>query len=99
MCIRDSLQSLFLALNLVLRLLRESGRTSSITASAGSFQQMLQGKTYQMLRLTLARSENVIPEISANKYMLWVRFTTQDGDQKPKPHEQDVSFELSLCNF
>ena len=93
------LQPLFNALTLVLRLLRESGRTSQITATAGSFQQMLQGKTYQMLRLTLPQAENLIPEISANKYMLWVRFTTQDGDQKPKPHEQDVSFELSLCNF
>ena len=57
------------------------------------------GKTYQMLRLTLHRSLNVIPEISANRYMLWARFTTQDGDQKPKPYEEDVSFDLTLCNF
>ncbi|RJX31575.1 MAG: cell division protein ZapD [Oxalobacter sp.] len=93
------LQPLFTALSLVLRLLRESGRTSQLVATAGSYQQMLQGKTYQMLRLTLLRNLNVIPEISANKYMLWVRFTTQGGDQKPKPYEQDVPFELSLCNF
>ncbi len=93
------LQPLFNALNLVLRLLRESGLTNQVVAQAGSYQQMLQGKTYQMLRLSLERKLDVIPEISANKYMLWVRFTTQGGDLKPKPHEQDVSFELSLCNF
>ena len=40
-----------------------------------------------------------IPEISANKYMLWVRFTTQGGDLKPKSLEEDVPFELTLCNF
>ena len=40
-----------------------------------------------------------IPEISANKYMLWVRFTSQGGDLKPKPLEDDVPFELTLCNF
>ena len=40
-----------------------------------------------------------IPEISANKYMLWVRFTMQDGDMKPKSFESDVPFELTLCNF
>ncbi|MEA5096970.1 MAG: cell division protein ZapD [Burkholderiaceae bacterium] len=90
---------LFNALGLVLRLLRDSGRTTKMIAQAGSYQQMLQGKTYQMLRLTLNRELSVIPEISANKYMLWVRFTTQDGDQKPKPFEEDVSFDLTLCNF
>ena len=93
------LQPLFNALGLVLRLLRESGRTAKTIAHAGSYQQMLQGKTYQMLRLTLHRDLDVIPEISANKYMLWVRLTKQDGDQKPKPFEEDVSFDLTLCNF
>lgn len=90
---------LFNALNLVLRLLRESGRTSKMIAHAGSYQQMLQGKIYQMLRLTLHKDLSVIPEISANKYMLWARFTKQDGNQKPRPHEEDVSFDLTLCNF
>jgi hypothetical protein len=50
----------------------------------------LTGKVYQMLRLTLESNLALIPEISANKYMLWVRFTLQDGDMKPKPHEGDV---------
>jgi cell division protein ZapD len=93
------LQPLFNAICLVLRLLRESGRPAKIIATAGSYQQMLQGKVYQMLRLALDESEGAIPEISANKYMLWVRFTTQDGDMKPRPLETDIPFELTLCNF
>ena len=52
-----------------------------------------------MLRLSLDETSGAIPEISANKYMLWVRFTTQGGDLKPKPLEVDVPFELTLCNF
>jgi cell division protein ZapD len=87
------------ALSLVLRLLRDSGSTARMTAAAGSYQQMLQGKVYQMLRLSLDDAAGAIPEISANKYMLWVRFTTQGGDLKPKPLEEDVPFELTLCNF
>lgn len=90
---------LFEAISLVLRLLRESGRTMNLVAHAGSYQQMLQGKTYQMHRLSVDASLDVIPEISANKYMLWVRFTCQDGNMKPKPYEGDVPFELTLCNF
>jgi len=90
---------LFDAIAVVLRLLRESGRSASVLAQAGSFQQMLQGKVYQMLRLTHDAALGLIPEISANKYMLWVRFTLQDGDMKPRPFEKDVPFELTLCNF
>ena len=93
------LAPLFDALSLVLRLLRNSGGPVKMIAVAGSYQQMLQGKVYQMLRLSLDENLGAIPEISANKYMLWVRFTSQGGDLKPKPLEEDVPFELTLCNF
>jgi cell division protein ZapD len=93
------LAPLFDAIGMVLRLLRESGRPVKIIAQAGSYQQMLQGKAYQMLRLNIDESLGAIPEISANKYMLWIRFTSQDGDMKPKAFEGDVPFELSLCSF
>ncbi|MBC7414900.1 MAG: cell division protein ZapD [Herminiimonas sp.] len=93
------LAPLFDAISIVLRLLRESGRGTELVAVAGSYQQMLQGKVYQMLRLTLDTSLGAIPEISANKYMLWVRFTSQGGDMKPKPFEGDVPFDLVLCSF
>ncbi len=93
------LEPMFGAINIVLRLLRESGRASKIVATAGSYQQMLQGRTYQMLRVHLDEKLCAIPEISANKYVLWIRFTSQGGDLKPKPFEGDVPFELTLCNF
>ncbi|MFT5644193.1 MAG: cell division protein ZapD [Janthinobacterium sp.] len=90
---------LFDALTLVLRLLRDSGTTVKVIANAGSYQQMFQGKVYQMLRLSLDDKLGAIPEMSANKYMLWVRFTTQGGDMKPVALEEDIPFELKLCNF
>ncbi|HEY5799038.1 MAG TPA: cell division protein ZapD [Burkholderiaceae bacterium] len=90
---------LFEAIGLVLRLLRDSGSPVKMIANGGSYQQMLQGKVYQMLKLTLDNTMGAIPEISANKYMLWVRFTSQGGDLKPKPLESDVPFVLTLCNF
>jgi cell division protein ZapD len=93
------LAPLFDAIGMVLRLLRESGRPVKIIAQAGSYQQMLQGKAYQMLRLNIDETMGAIPEISANKYMLWIRFTSQDGDMKPKALEGDIPFELSLCSF
>jgi len=91
------LMPLLNAISMVLRLMRDSGTQVTIVAESGSYQQMLQGKTYQMLRLRLDPELNAIPEASANKYMLWVRFTTQDGDMKPRPIERDIPFELTLC--
>ena len=75
------------------------GASAGAAAVAGSYQQMLQGKVYQMLRLSIDDSLGAIPEISANKYMLWVRFTSQGENLKPKALEDDVPFELTLCNF
>jgi cell division protein ZapD len=91
------MQSLINAVGLVLRLLRASGIQFKIIAHSGSYQQMLQGKIHQMLRLRINSRSGAIPEASANKYMLWIRFTKQDGTMKPKPFEEDIPCELTLC--
>jgi cell division protein ZapD len=31
--------------------------------------------------------------------MLWVRFTTQGGDLRPRAVDNDVPFELTLCTL
>jgi cell division protein ZapD len=90
---------LFNAINVVLRLLRESGITTKVIAQSGSYQQMLQGKVYQLLRVRIDQDLGAIPEISANKYMLWIRYMTQGGEMKPKAFESEIPFELTLCNF
>ncbi len=87
------------AMNIVLRLLRESAHRSQQMAAQGAFQQTLQGRTYALLQVRVAAAENAIPEISANKYMLWIRFAQADRDLKPKPLDRDIRFELSLCAF
>jgi len=87
------------AMAIVLRLLRETAHRGSQVAAAGAFQQTLQGRTYALLQVRVAADINAIPEISANKYMLWIRFSAADRDLKPKPLDRDVPFELSLCAF
>ena len=87
------------ALRLVLRLLRESARPTPLVASQGVFQQMPAGKLAQMLRLGLTRDLPCIPEISANKYALNVRFITAETGQRPRLYEHDVEFDLTFCNL
>jgi cell division protein ZapD len=85
---------------IILRILRESGKPQRLTAPLGTFQQMLGGKTAQMLRVRLDPAANCVPEISANKYVLNVRFLTQASeDPKPRAADWDVGFELTFCNL
>ena len=76
------------ALSIVLRVLRESGRTVSLVAYQGVFQQTPAEKPAQMLRLSLARDLPCIPEISANKYALNIRFLLPEGVQKSRVYDQ-----------
>ena len=87
------------AIGIVLRLLRESGKTTTQIAYQGVYQQMMAGRMAQMLRIGLSGDYACIPEISANKYALNIRFTTQEGMQRPKASETDFEFELTFCNL
>ena len=87
------------ALAIVLRVLRESGRTVSLIAYQGVFQQTPAEKPAQMLRLSLADDLPCVPEISANKYALNVRFLLPEVIQKTRVYEHDVVFELAFCNL
>jgi len=85
---------------IILRILRESGRPQAVSAPQGMFQQMLGGKTAQMLRLRLDPSAPCVPEISANKYVLNIRFLSQNGDDaRTRTADWDVAFELTFCNL
>ncbi len=86
-------------LSIVLRLLRASGRQDEHVAQHGAFQLMLGGRTAQMVRLRVRRSEPYVPEISANKYALNIRFTTPGTDARPRQADSDVVFEMTFCNL
>ena len=93
----SSLMPLQAGIAIVLKLLRESGQTEAAVGPQGAYQQMLSGKVYQLLRVWLDESQNTFPEISANKYMVWIRFASQDGELKPQPVVRDVPFKMALC--
>jgi len=84
--------------NLILRLLRESGKTTQQRAENGKFQQMLAGRLSQMLRLELEDSYDCVPEVSANKYAINIRFATFSDSQR-KTSDEDIDFELTSCNL
>ncbi len=85
---------------IVLRLLRSSGRPKNYTAINGQFQLNLGGSAAQMVRISLSAEEQAIPEVSANKYFLNIRFTKPPaGEIKARGCERDVDFDLTFCNL
>ena len=85
---------------IILRLLRENGRVSRHIAYRGVFQLMLTTtKVAQLLRLTLARDMPCVPEISANRYALNIRFLGVAGMDRGAVFDRDVEFELMFCNL
>lgn len=85
------------ALDLLLDLLRRGGEIQREVAHAGAYRQMLHGKAGHLLRIWVDSSDGTFPDISANKHMIWVRFSTQEGRLRPQQLQRDVDFELALC--
>ena len=87
-------------LSIILRLLRENGKASRHTAYHGVFQLMLTtAKVAQLLRLSLAIDLPCVPEISANKYALNIRFLGIAGMDRGSVYDGDVEFDLMFCNL
>ena len=90
---------IYTALKIILKLLRENGKTYRFSALQGSFQQMQGGRVAQLLRITLDNTLPCIPEVSANKYVLNIRFVAASFAAKSALYEQDVAFNLTFCSL
>lgn len=92
-------QPLRAGINIVLRILRDSGRGSSQVATQGVFQQMMGGRTAQLVRIKVDDRYDSVPEVSANKYALNIRFMAASNAARAKLTQADIPFELTFCNF
>jgi cell division protein ZapD len=82
-----------------LDLLRESGKSTPLVALQGSFQQMLAGRVLQMVRIRLDTEASIVPEISANRYALNVRFVQMTDEPRSRGVDHDVPFDLTFCSL
>ncbi len=87
------------SVTLVLKLLRESGVAQKVIAVAGQFQQNLpQGKTFQLLRLSLDPELRIVPEISGNRLIVSIRCMRQEADNRLHAISDDCAFDLTICS-
>lgn len=94
-----TLAPLAAAVQMLLRMLRDSGVAQKVMANAGQFQLSLpQGRSFQLMRLAIDETLGLVPEISGNRLMLSVRLMCQDQtDHRLHASQADTGFEMTLC--
>jgi len=86
------------AVQLLLQLLRQSGRTQRIMAQAGQYQQTLPaGRGFQLLRLSIDGALGLVPEMSGNRLAVSIRLLRQGEDGRWGAAKEDAVFDLTLC--
>lgn len=86
-------------IDIVLNILRNSGKKFDYTAIQGLFQQAGSEHQAHLLRLHIDENLPCVPEISANKYALNIRFIPLEATHKTSVYEEDFSFELTFCRL
>jgi cell division protein ZapD len=95
----STLQPLAESIQMLLKMLRDSGTPQKVVASGGQFQQPLpQGRTFQLLRLRIDPGLDLIPEISGNRLLVSVRLMQLASDTRLHACGDDAAFELTLCS-
>lgn len=87
------------SISLLLSLLRDSGVPQKVMATAGQYQQALpQGRTFQLLRVSIDPTLGLIPEISGNRLIVSIRLMRLEDDDRLHPGNQDTALDLTLCS-
>jgi cell division protein ZapD len=85
-------------ISIILKMLREGSNPKALSLEGGLFQLMLEGRHAQMVRVGLKGDSPCVPEISANKYALNIRFVRSVPGQ-PKVCADTLEFELAFCSL
>ncbi|WP_324779362.1 cell division protein ZapD [Thiobacillus sedimenti] len=87
------------AVGIVLGLLRDSGQPELQHAKNGTYQRMLESRNPQLIRVTLVDELPCVPEMSANKYMLNIRFVHAGPGAMRTCADVSVDFDLTFCTL
>ncbi len=85
------------AVELILRLIRQSSKPVDEVAAGGVFIQNLESPC-QLVRVLTPTPTYLFPEISAGKHRFTIRFMERrDANQRAIPTTEDVEFKLACC--
>ncbi len=85
------------AAQLILDHLRAQTIISDAVAEHGTMQIPTSGSPYQLARIWMPQDSQCIPDMSANRHTLWLRFSTPDAKHRLHAVHETLSFRLGLC--
>ena len=86
------------SIQVLLKMLRDSGSAQKVMATSGQLQQNLpQGRNFQLLRLKIDPALGLVPEISCNRLLVVIRLMQQQTDGRLVANTDDTAFEMTLC--
>lgn len=95
-----SLEAVRQAVELVLKLIRNSAEPVEQLAEGGAYQQALDpNQPYQIIRIQLPGNAGCYPEVSGGRHRFTIRFLTMGEGKRPKQVSENVPFLVSCCNL
>ena len=96
----SSLRPTYDAIEILLKILRGNQVVIECEAINGQFQQNSLGQKVLLLQIDVDMEDEVIPEVSANKYMTNIRFLHPDfAHTRGATVHKKIPFKLSMCGF
>lgn len=87
------------AINLLLRLVRESTPIHQKIATHGFYQELLDAQqNLRLIRVSIPYDVRAYPEISIGRHFVSIRFFSPEIFLRPAPYQQNISFGLAYCN-
>ncbi len=87
------------AINLLLRLVRESTPIQQKTATHGFYQELLDPQQHlRIIRVAIPYDVAAYPEISVGRHFVSIRFYSPEIVLRPTPYQQNINFGLAYCN-
>lgn len=86
-------------IDLLLKIIRDSGHTTMVTAQGGFYQESLDSQqSNQLLRIAIPKTEDYYPEISAGKQRFSIRLLIKnDPDKLACQLKEDITLKLIRC--
>ena len=94
---------MFDAVTLLLQLSRNLALTKDCVTHSYAYQQPLSGRKFDIMRVEFATTSNYLPDVSANKHVIWLRFAApvvsvrSSAKTMQRTMQEEVAFRLGLC--
>jgi len=94
----DDIKGVKTSIDVILRIMRESGQWKKEVAPLGSFIVDTSEQPLQLLRVRIKKSNYLFPEFSCGKHRSNIHFMRFDSMHKKIAQQKEIHFELACCS-